>query len=257
MAGGRGRGVTPADFRPIVAAGRRGWYAAAGTGPAVVLLASPLARGKTYLATADRLVRDHRVYVVEPPGCGRGDRLPRPWAVGDYAAWTAALLDTLSIESAAVVGHSYSGAVVVVLAADHPARVGRIVVVDSIGAGTPHPLVPTFFKGLYDLWLEAPLVLRAWHHVVGTGIAHPRNFFALARESLTSDVTAAAARVRVPALLAWGRRDHTFPPRDAAAYAAHLPTAETYISPGGSHDWIISRADEFAAVFGRFIRRKM
>jgi pimeloyl-ACP methyl ester carboxylesterase len=245
--------VTDKDFRPVTAAGFRGWYAAAGAGPPVVLLASPLARGKTYLPTAACLARAHAVTVVEMPGSGRAARLPRPWTIAEYAGWAAAFLDAVDARGATVVGHSYSGAVAVALAALHPARVGRIVVADSIGAGGPHPLVRTIAAGAIDLMLETPLVVRAWHHVVGNAVTHPRNFARQARASLTADVTGLAARAAVPALVAWGRRDHTLPPRCAAEFARHLPNATVYLSDG-SHDWVISRAAEFAAVVGRFVR---
>jgi pimeloyl-ACP methyl ester carboxylesterase len=247
------RSGTEPEFRPVEIDGVRGWYAEAGAGPPVVLLASPLARAKTYRPTVGRLAAAHRVFAVEMPGSGRADRLPRPWSLAGYAAWAAGFLTALDLSDATVIGHSHSGAVTVVLAAEHPGRVGRIVVCDSIGAGGPHPLLRAVAAGVIDVMLEFPLVVRAWHHVAGNAVRHPWNFAHQVWASFTEDVTALASRVKVPALVAWGRRDHTLPPRCAAAYARSLPDAAVYLS-GGSHDWIISRADEFAGVVGRFVR---
>jgi pimeloyl-ACP methyl ester carboxylesterase len=233
--------------------GVRGWYAEAGAGPPVVLLASPLARAKTYHPTVGRLATAHRVFAVELPGSGRADRLPRPWSLAEYGAWAAGFLAALDLSDATVIGHSHSGAIPVVLAAEHPGRIGRVVIVDAIGAGGPHPVLRTVAAGFIDVMLEFPLVARAWHHVAGSAVRHPKNFAGQVWASFAADVTALASRVKVPALVAWGRRDHTLPSRCAAAYARRLPAAAVYLS-GGSHNWTISRADEFAGVVGRFVR---
>ena len=232
--------------------GVRGVYEEVGSGPPLVLLASPLARAKSYRPTAAALARTFRVLTVELPGSGRA-AAGSGWSVEGYAGWVAGFVRALGLSRPVVVGHSHGGAVAVVLAARHPEAVGRLVVADATGTG-PHSALRVFASASLDVVLELDVVLSRWHHVVGNVFLHPRNFARQVRDALTADVRADAARVGVPTLVAWGSRDHTLPPRHAAEYARTLPGARVYLSARGSHNWLIQRPDEFVAVVSEFAR---
>lgn len=238
-------------LRPVDVDGVRGWYAATGAGPPVVLLASPLALAATYRPTVRRLGRTHRVYAVQMPGCGRGSRVTG-WGVTQYADWAARLLDRLGLGDVTLIGHSYTGAVALKVAARHPGRVGRLVVADS--AGVERDSVPRVFVAqLKDfLIVELGLALSAWHHPGFNAVFHTRNFVRLIRDSLRAGAVADAGRVAVPTLVAWGGLDHTTPPDRTAVLARHLSDATVHVAPDGAHGWVIDRADEFAAAVERF-----
>jgi pimeloyl-ACP methyl ester carboxylesterase len=93
------------------------------------------------------------------------------------------------------------------------------------------------------------------HHVLGNLVRHPRNMVAQSRVNLVADVTADCERVGVPALVAWGARDHLLPPRCADVFARHLVRPTLYRSARGAHEWMIDRPAEFAAALDRFIRQ--
>lgn len=232
--------------------GVRGVCEVAGGGPELVLLASPLARAKTYRTTAVCLAGTFRVLTVELPGSGRADSVGAGWSVGQYAEWVAGFITALGLNRPAVVGHSHAGSVGVTLAARRPGLLSRLVLVDATGTG-PHPPVRVFTAGAVDLALEIGVALTRWHHVLGNLFRHPRNFVRQVRDGMASDVRAEAARVTTPTLVAWGARDHVFPQRHAAEYLRWLPDARLYISAHGSHDWLISWPKEFAAVVSAFL----
>lgn len=240
--------------RPFVAAGTRGRIVAVGDGPPVVLLASVLAILRPYRPTVRALARSHRVYAVEMPGSGRAAHLSEPWTLEEYAGWVAAALEVLALRDATVVGHSHAGGVAVVLAALHPERVGRVVIADGIGTCRQSFGRVLFGRAIDTLTAECGLAAREWPALADT-IAHGRNAVRQIRVSLDVDLTGYAARVGVPALLAWGSRDHTIPPACADIYARHLPRAELYVSPRGSHCWPITHPDEFAGAVAGFVHR--
>jgi pimeloyl-ACP methyl ester carboxylesterase len=231
--------------------GFRGLYEVVGEGPPVVLLASPLARAKTYRPTAARLARSFRVFTVEMPGSGWADSVGKGWLVERYAEWAAGCIDALGLMRPLVIGHSHSGPIAVVLAARYPQAVGRLVIVNATGTG-PHPVVRTFAAGVCDVALVIGLALRKWHHVLGNLALHPRNFIRLIRDSLTLDVRADAARVSVPALVAWGGLDHTLPLRHALEYVRILPDARVHVCKTGNHPWLITHPDEFTVAVEEF-----
>lgn len=77
--------------------------------------------------------------VIAPDLRGRGGSgsLPGPYGMVTHAADCVAVLDSLGVERATVVGHSMGGFVAAVLAHQHPSRVGRLVLVDG---GAPFPI---------------------------------------------------------------------------------------------------------------------
>jgi pimeloyl-ACP methyl ester carboxylesterase len=233
--------------------GYRGCFTTEGDGPPLVILATPLALGRTYAPTAACLAAAFRVVTVEMPGSGGGSRLRTPWDMEAYADWVAGCFDALSIEEPTVIGHSFSGGVALVMGAVHAEKVGRLVLASTVGADCPRS-VPRMVLGRgVDAILEAGLTLWGWHHVAFNLLAHTRNSLGLVSRAAAADLSGYARQVHAPTLLAWGAHDFTTPPRCAAALQAVLPDARLYVSERGSHDWIVGRPDEFAAAVREFV----
>jgi pimeloyl-ACP methyl ester carboxylesterase len=231
---------------------------AVGAGPPAVLLASPLVTARPYRPTALALAaHGFRVFTVELPGSGTADRLSSPWGVEEYAGWAAAALAALRVDDATVIGHSHAGGLAVALAALHPDRVGRVVLVGATGSCRQTLGRAVRGRAADTLAVEGRLVAREWAALAATAARHPRNFVRQVAVSLAADLTGYAATVKVPVLLAWGVRDHTVPVRCAEGYARHLPRAETYVSSAGSHAWLITHPAEFAAAVAGFAGRRV
>jgi pimeloyl-ACP methyl ester carboxylesterase len=250
--------ATRADFVPhrIEVAGLRCRYFACGPadGPVVALIPSMLVIAPSYDTTARALAaRGLRVYVVELPGSGRSAPLLRAWNSERYADWIAQWLDAVQLERATLIGHSNSGAAVLMTAARHPARVERLVLNDTVGFDRSRSLLRVLAMRALDAAIEWRLGLRKWHHVFYNLFVHPRNFLHQIWISATDDFSAVAPRVRTPTLLAWGRLDHTMPLRCLALAESLLGDAREYISPTGSHDWAVDHAPEFADAVQRFM----
>ena len=105
-----------------------------GSGPAVILipgLASPRAVWDT---VTPQLARSHTVYSVQVNGFGGsapGGNLSPGVLVG-VVADLHALIATRRLTRVAVIGHSMGGLAAMMLARDHPADVGRLMIVDSL-----------------------------------------------------------------------------------------------------------------------------
>ena len=252
MAGGIGEQALDLRERPVEVDGYRGSLIEAGDGPPLVLLATTLVRSRPYAPVIRRLAQHFRVYAVDMPGCGRATRLREPWDFQRYAGWADRLLDELGLERVTLVGHSNSAGTCLVMGALYPTRLARIILADTVGADA----APSYFRVLLgralDAFLEPWLSITGGHHLLYNVLFHPRNFFAQVKRSIQTDLRPYAPRVRLPVLLAWGRRDHTMPLRCAHALQGLLPRASLYVSPTGSHDWIITHAHEFASAVSAF-----
>jgi lipase len=98
-------------------------------GPALVCVHGATSHGLRYRNLVERHLADHRVLSVDLRGHGRSGAEP-PWRlethVGDLLETAAAA----GIERAAWIGHSFGGRLVAELAAAHPERVERLVLLD-------------------------------------------------------------------------------------------------------------------------------
>jgi pimeloyl-ACP methyl ester carboxylesterase len=135
-------------------------------------------------------------------------------------------------------------------------RITRLVLADAVGADMAFSLRRVIIARGLDALLEPELTLTGWSHVLFNAVFHLPNFINQVRLSARIDVTACARNIRIPTLLAWGGRDHTMPLRCARLFESILPSLRRYVSPQGSHDWIVDRPAEFAAVVDAFVRER-
>ncbi|MFL5894655.1 MAG: alpha/beta fold hydrolase, partial [Thermoleophilaceae bacterium] len=109
--------------------GARVSYRIDGEGPDVVLVHAGVADLRMWDPLVAELAARVRTVRFDMRGYGRTTSQPGPfWPVADLDA----LLTQLAIEEATVVGASFGGLVALELAAAHPGRVGRLVLLDAL-----------------------------------------------------------------------------------------------------------------------------
>lgn len=109
-------------------------------GPVVLATHGITGTHRSYLALADRLPDNTRLVAPDLRGRGKSNRITGPFGMAAHADDLAAILDHLDVASAVVVGHSMGGAVAVTMAARHPDRVERLVLVDGGAPFSPEPI---------------------------------------------------------------------------------------------------------------------
>lgn len=104
-------------------------------GPAVLLVHGVTASHLTWPLVA-ALLPDAHVIAPDLRGRGRSNELPGPWGMPQHADDLAAVLESLGVDSAIVVGHSMGAFASLVFAHRHPDKVKSLVLVDG---GLPLP----------------------------------------------------------------------------------------------------------------------
>jgi pimeloyl-ACP methyl ester carboxylesterase len=122
-----------------------------GDGPATLLLHGIGNYGRYWDFFADAVAGRLRLVAPDARGHGESGRPTDGYAPQDFVADAVAVLDALAIERAIVVGHSMGGTHAIRLAAVHPERVARLVVVDA----GPEPM-PEGSERARRLSLERP-----------------------------------------------------------------------------------------------------
>jgi pimeloyl-ACP methyl ester carboxylesterase len=102
------------------------YYATIGHGPPVLLLHGGLANSDYWGHQVTALAPRHTVILIDSRGHGRSTRDARPYGYDLMADDVVALLDTLRIGKADVVGWSDGAILGIDLAIRHPDRIGRI-----------------------------------------------------------------------------------------------------------------------------------
>ena len=106
--------------------GARLFYSRIGQGPAVVLLHGGLGNSDYWALQAKALAARHTVISIDSRGHGRSSRDARPYGYDLMADDVVAVLDTLKIPKADVVGWSDGAILGLDLAIRYPQRVGKV-----------------------------------------------------------------------------------------------------------------------------------
>jgi pimeloyl-ACP methyl ester carboxylesterase len=136
-----------------------------GQGPDVILVPGLASGPSVWKATVDQLKATRRVHVLHvsgfdgaPAGANAKGEVARP-----LAEQLARYIATQKLKAPAVIGHSFGGTLALMLAARHPASVGRVMVVDASPfysllldpAATADGMKPRA-AGFRDIMLNAP-----------------------------------------------------------------------------------------------------
>jgi pimeloyl-ACP methyl ester carboxylesterase len=197
--------------------------------------------------------------VPDLPGHGRSQG-PTLRSIAEMADWVAALLDAARATKAHLIGHSMGSLVALETAARHPQKVSALGLIGTSAAMAVGPdllkaaeandqaaidMVSIWGLGygaeLGGLWMHggAQRVLQA----CAPGVL----FSDLAACNSYADSLVAAAKVKVPTIVALGERDIMTPAKAGKALAAAIPNARTVVLRGAGHMLMSERPDELLA----------
>jgi pimeloyl-ACP methyl ester carboxylesterase len=227
-----------------VVTGRHGPVVASqdGAGPPLVLIHGLAGSGEWWRRNLPALSAAFRVTAIDLPGFGGTHRDAR--LVLDAApAQVATLLDELGIERAHVMGHSMGGLVAGGLAAEFPARVDRLVLVDagfvSLDPHRRHRITGPLKTLPWTSPSLLPVILR---DVVRSG---PVRMALATAETLRQDWGHKLPAIAAPTLVVWGERDRICNPRIGEQLAAIIPDARLVMIRGAGHNPMWEKQPEF------------
>jgi pimeloyl-ACP methyl ester carboxylesterase len=213
----------------------------------------------------------HRILIPDQRGHGASDAPACCYAPSDYAEDARLFLDAMGVARAAVVGHSMGSIVGQTLAAEHPSRVTKLVLVGSTA-------LPPLTRGDW-IWsnvmaLKAPIAanrdfLRDWGPAVSPtpvdpelvpyyepeiAATKPHVWRSVLRELVDLPAGRHAPDVEAPVLILSGGKDVLFPPEHHAALVAAYPKAKAHVFPELGHNLILERPDEVGPILAAFLR---
>lgn len=234
--------------------GARIWYASYGSGKPVILLHGGLGHSGNWGYQIAALIESgHRVVTIDSRGHGRSTRDARPYTYELMATDVLAVMDTLRLERAAMVGWSDGACVAMVLGLTVPERVAGVFFfacnMDPSGARpfVPTPVIDRCFSRHskdYAQLSATPTDFEAFVAAVSDMMKTQPNY--TARD---------LAQVRVPVAIVQSEHDEFIKPEHADYLASSIPDAQRISLPDVSHFAPLQRPAQFNRVMLGFLER--
>ncbi|WP_210518954.1 alpha/beta fold hydrolase [Hymenobacter terricola] len=242
-------GHNPAAGHYQLVRGVKLYYETYGQGPPLLLLHGNGDNLTAFAKNIPYFAQRYRVIAVDSRAHGKsidaGDSLSFEMMADDFDA----LLTSLRIDSAYVLGWSDGGINALVLALRHPEKVKKLV---ATGAN----LWPDSTALLPGLWRQQQQGYQENRNPKFTDPKRKNDWKIFCLDVFQPNIPLAALhRIRVPAFIIAGDRDVIVPEHTVAIYR-NLPHAWLWIVPSSGHATLQEHADEFNRKADEFFRAK-
>jgi pimeloyl-ACP methyl ester carboxylesterase len=229
-------------------------YERAGSGPPLLLLHGIGSNSRSFRHQLTDLCDAFDVIAWDAPGYGGSDDPAPECGLEDFADQAVALLDSLNLSHAHLLGVSLGGVIAQLVYHRHPSRVRSLILVDTTAGGgsLPEPersaRVRQRLEALSRLGARGMAEQRAPHLVSRSAPAslvaelteimsevRPAGYTTAAIALGASDLTFRLSEIRVPTLVVHGKEDKVVPLATARHLAATIPNARLVVLPDAGH----------------------
>jgi pimeloyl-ACP methyl ester carboxylesterase len=244
----------PNDHGSLQHKGARIWYSAYGSGSPVILLHGGLGHSGNWGYQVPALVQSgYRAVLIDSRGHGRSTRDAQPFSYELMASDVLAVMDTLGLEKAALVGWSDGACTALILAAKAPSRAAGVFYfacnMDPSGV-KPFETTPTLNRCFarhandYAELSATPEDFKSFVEDVNLMGRTQPNYSA-------HDL----AKVSVPVLIAQSEHDEFIKLEHAEYLARNIPNAEFILLYGVSHFAPLQRPNQFNTAILEFVAK--
>jgi 3-oxoadipate enol-lactonase len=256
--------------------GVRLYYEQEGSGPDLVLIMGLGAHLGAWALQRPDLSRHFRVTAFDNRGAGRSDAPDEPYSIAGMADDTVALMTSLGIARAHVVGASMGGMIAQELAIRHPDRVdGLVLACTRAKAGPLRELMAPVDRWLREQGLDRiqlALLTMPWGRTAAFMSdqekvlkqlelvrmdPYPMQLHAYLRQHsavMAHDTLGRLGSIRARTLVLVGAEDVLTPPAESRVLAAAIPGARLVELPRGGHGFTGEYPDEFNAAVIDFLK---
>jgi len=218
----------------------------------------------------------YRVIAFDNRGFGFSERPAHGYSNAAYARLVVALLDSLHISSAVLVGHSMGGAIAAEVALAHPDRVRGLVLIDAAGYGVRWPgvlkaaraqpvgAIVTRFRSrrvtariLRSTYADPSKVTEEdvdQYYAPVSESDYGRALRGVLREFRFDTLVGRLGSLQTPTLVIWGDADRWIPLRDGSRLARDLPRGAFVVLPRTGHAAVDESADDVNRLLLDFLK---
>lgn len=248
-----------------VIGGHRIHYIAGGEGPPLLLIHGVASKSSDWADILPELTKSHRVYALDLLGHGESDRpVDSDYSITTHAEKVLGLMDHLKLQKPDIMGVSMGGWIAMKLAAQHPERVQRLVLVSSAGLAFETKINEATFAPQSIDEMRATLAMQTDRKIpdflLRDFLRESKKKSWVHRKTLRSifergDVMDGKLQnVRMPVLLVWGTNDKVVPFEVAGKLQKELPQAKLVKLEGCGHLAVIECRDRMLPEVSAFLR---
>lgn len=225
---------------------------------------------RSFDLTLPKVPRNIRAFALDQRGHGDSSRPACCYTQGDFAGDVVAFMDALRIRRATLVGHSMGSLIAHKVAAEHPSRVDKLVLIGSaptlvgnevgeeLGAfidTLEDPVDPEFVYDFQAGTFYRPVPASYLEAAVEESLKLPaavwRQTFA---GMLAEDHASRLARIRAKTFVFWGDQDVFFSAADQASLVSKIPRARLITYRQTGHGLHVEEPTRFVRDLLRFTR---
>jgi pimeloyl-ACP methyl ester carboxylesterase len=208
-----------------------------------------------WLPFMNELAAHFDVIVPDHPGFGRSETPAWLDCIGDLAHFYRAFIEALGLHDVVLAGHGLGGWIACELALRDTRELRSLVLVDSAGLPLLEDGIDTFMSSVDELRSASYVDVRRAPDPGNPNLA--KDALMTARVAWTPrfydpQLAKWLHRLRLPALIVWGAQDNIFPARQAEAFAATIPGAQSLVIPNAGHLPHVEQPQTFAAGVAAF-----
>ena len=209
------------------------FYQKIGKGEPLVLIHGLAGSMRWWGRNVDSLAEHHCVYLVDLPGFGSMHRAHALFALMKAGSWLLQWMEALGIQKAHLLGHSMGGFISLWIAAHHPEKVLKLILVSPAILHEVHSiwgyLLPLLQGARY---LSIPF---AWILLWDSLRMGPFTLLRAAQSLLRDNLGKEIETVQAPTLLVWGEGDTIVPPSLGHVLRQEMHNARLLIIPHAGH----------------------
>lgn len=225
-------------------------YEQHGEGADVLVLHGWGASIQTMRPVIDALKSRYRVTALDFPGFGGSSAPPEYYGVQEYADITYRFMQEIGLNKTHIICHSFGGRVTIILSAQHPEAVGKIVFTDAAGVRKRRT-----FKQCVKIYtfkaakrISRGRILKSALKLVGVDVgkhiknagssdyrALPDSMKRVFVRVVNQDLRSLLPDIKSPSLLIWGENDQDTPLELGKTMEKEIPDAGLVVFEGAGH----------------------
>ena len=237
-------------------------YQVAGAGDIVLLLHGWGGEAASFQPVFEWLAESHKVYALDLPGFGKSQTPRTAWNTSDYAQFVIAFLEKFGISKAHFIGHSFGGRISIIVSAEHPEKVDKLILVDSAGIKPRRPMkyylrvgMAKVGKRLRKFGKYGVLIADALSTRAGSkDYQEAGDMRATLVKVVNQDLRSLLPRIAASTLLIWGEDDTDTPVSFGQIMEREIPDAGLVVLKEAGHFSYLDRFPQFCRIVASFLK---
>lgn len=261
------------EQKTVIAGKIKTFYLSAGTGEPLVMLHGAGGGAVLWGPIIDLLSKHFHIIAPDVVGYGESDKPEAPYDKKFFSTWLSNFCDSLNIEQMNLLGNSQGGSIAMQFALDNPARVKKLILVDSAGLGAWGISPVVMFKmAAANIFPTKRTIQNIVKYLVHKNHDFPgddgidylievirssggRLPFVNGKGKAVRPFSSDQLRqISNPALIIWGAKDRILPVGHGKKGHERMPDARLKIIPDTGHTPFIDRPEEFKDIVLHFIK---